>query len=401
MLGIIITLSQIVNTESVILRLAAQRGFRIHIRKPDVQSSQIAALVDPELAASYSVHYHPKVAEQSGCGLHCRGDQIEIFRRLLPPDTSISCSCHSWEEVEQCQGADYVFISPIFDSISKSGYRSGFDYEEIASRLTDKKTKVIALGGITHTNIPKVKALGFDGWASLGSVWELDNQGNVDIEKSIERLNKLTMESFVKLQYITRKNTTEEVLSESLAVLKGGCRWIQLRMKDADHQTIVETGRQLVELCHRYGAIFLINDSPQTALEVGADGVHLGKSDMPIEQARIIMGNKIIGATANTAEDIVNAYNKGADYIGLGPFRFTNTKKNLSPILGLERISNIVSSVREQNIMIPIVTIGGINLDDCPDIVRSGVNGIAISGAIGDCSDPENMTAQFLNSMKE
>jgi thiamine-phosphate pyrophosphorylase len=113
------------------------------------------------------------------------------------------------------------------------------------------------------------------------------------------------------------------------------------------------------------------------------------------------MNGKIIGATANTLDDIIAAAEAGADYIGLGPYRYTDTKKNLSPILGLERVSEIVRKVRAQGHNIPIVTIGGITVEDCPDIVASGVTGIAISGAIGDSEDPETATRQFLEGLKK
>ena len=387
--------------ESEVLKTAARRGCRIHIRKPDGDPSEIAKLVDSEHRKAYTIHYREELSKRLGCGIHCRREDIARLREELP-DAVISCSCHSVDEISEASGADYLFLSPIFDSISKQGYSSNFDLEQLSDQLkcVESHSKIIALGGVSAENIHKIEELGFDGWAALGSAWEVAD-GCVDVKKSIEKLNRLTMKDISKLQYITRGKTQSEVLSESEAVLKGGCRWIQLRMKDTDNQTIVETGAALRTLCHSYGAIFIVNDSPQRALAVDADGVHLGRQDMPVAEARKIMGGKIIGATANTLEDIIAAAEAGADYIGLGPYRYTDTKKNLSPILGLERVTDIVRQVRTLGHNIPIVTIGGITVEDCPDIAASGVTGIAISGAIGDSENPEVATRQFLEGLKK
>ncbi|MBR5000016.1 MAG: thiamine phosphate synthase, partial [Rikenellaceae bacterium] len=367
---------------------------------PDADINEIAKLVDSEYREACTIHYREELSKRLGCGIHCRREDIARLREESP-DAVISCSCHSVDEISEASGADYLFLSPIFDSISKQGYSSNFDLEQLSDQLkcVESHSEIIALGGVSVENIHKIEVLGFDGWAALGSAWEVAD-GCVDVKKSIEKLNRLTMKDISKLQYITRGKTQSEVLAESEAVLKGGCRWIQLRMKDTDNQTIVETGAALRTLCHSYGAIFIVNDSPERALAVDADGVHLGRQDMPVAEARKIMNGKIIGATANTLDDIIATAEAGADYIGLGPYRYTDTKKNLSPILGLERVSEIVRKVRAQGHNIPIVTIGGITVEDCPDIVASGVTGIAISGAIGDSEDPETATRQFLEGLK-
>ena len=133
----------------------------------------------------------------------------------------------------------------------------------------------------------------------------------------------------------------------------------------------------------------------------GADGVHLGKNDMPVDEARKILGpDKIIGGTANTIDDIIRLHRQGADYIGCGPFRFTTTKKKLSPVLGLEGYRDIVLKMREKGIDLPIVAIGGITVDDIPAIMGTGVTGIALSGAILNAEDPKSMTESILETLK-
>ena len=124
--------------------------------------------------------------------------------------------------------------------------------------------------------------------------------------------------------------------------------------------------------------------------------MHLGKNDMPIDEARKILGSdKIIGGTANTFEDVERLYRQGADYIGCGPFRFTTTKKNLSPILGLEGYQRIVKQMHDANINLPIVAIGGIKAEDIPAIMQTGVTGIAVSGAVQDAENPVEEMKKF------
>lgn len=174
-----------------------------------------------------------------------------------------------------------------------------------------------------------------------------------------------------------------------LIMLDNDCKWVQLRMKDASREELRKEAEHLRFLTHNYKATFIIDDDVEMAREVDADGVHLGKNDMPIRKAREILGpNKIIGATANTFEDIQHAVAEGADYIGLGPFRFTETKKNLSPILGIEGYSRIMEQCRQAGISLPIVAIGGIGTADIQALMATGISGIAVSGGLVNTTDP-------------
>ena len=160
------------------------------------------------------------------------------------------------------------------------------------------------------------------------------------------------------LQFITHHTDRRDEIDGTRTVLEGGCRWVQLRMKEATDDEFLRTGREVGRLCRAYGATFLLDDRMHLVAELGADGVHLGKNDMPPREARALLGpGKIIGATANTFDDIVRAAAEGADYIGLGPFRFTETKRNLSPILGLEGYRRIAAQCREGGIALPAVSI--------------------------------------------
>ena len=191
------------------------------------------------------------------------------------------------------------------------------------------------------------------------------------------------------IQYISNSNAKYSHLQGIRLALAGGCRWIQLRMKDCADDEIIPVAKQVKELCREYGAKFVIDDNVEIAKLLDLDGVHLGKNDMPVAEARLLLGeNKIIGGTANTFEDVERIYRDGADYIGCGPFRFTTTKKRLAPILGLEGYRSITSRMKSAGIDIPMVAIGGIKAGDIKDIMQTGVDGIALSGSVLNAENP-------------
>lgn len=186
-----------------------------------------------------------------------------------------------------------------------------------------------------------------------------------------------------KLQYISQGKTVNEQTENIQSSLDAGCRWIQLRFKNAKKNELQALAIQVKELCAAYRATFILNDHVDIAKMVDADGVHLGLSDISIAEARSILGeNKIIGGTANTLEDVLMRIDEKCDYIGLGPFRFTPTKEKLSPVLGLNGIALIMKEVLSGVIQIPIYAIGGITPDDVAAIMETGVFGIAVSGVL-------------------
>ncbi len=202
------------------------------------------------------------------------------------------------------------------------------------------------------------------------------------------------------LQYISHFTQQISYAEGIRMALEGGCRWIQLRMKDASSEEIIACAKEVMPLCRRHGAKFLLDDHVELVRQLGADGVHLGKNDMPVDEARKILGpDIIIGGTANTIEDIIRLHKQGADYIGCGPFRFTTTKKNLSPILGLDGYKSIVLKMKELGIDLPIIAIGGITVEDIPAVMGTGVSGIALSGAILGAPDPVEMTARIIETI--
>jgi thiamine-phosphate pyrophosphorylase len=186
-----------------------------------------------------------------------------------------------------------------------------------------------------------------------------------------------------KLQYISQGDTQEEQLNNIHKALEFGCRWIQLRFKTANADTLEQTAVLVKELCLKFNALYIINDHVSLAKQIDADGVHLGLTDTSIKEAKELLGDKkIIGGTANTYEDVVQRYHEKCNYVGLGPFKFTSTKEKLSPIVGLEGYKEIISKLKSEGIEIPIFAIGGILEEDIDPIINSGIYGIAVSGLI-------------------
>lgn len=202
------------------------------------------------------------------------------------------------------------------------------------------------------------------------------------------------------IQFITHSNSRYGYVEGARLALEGGCRWIQLRMKDAEEAEFLSAAKQIAAMCKEYGATFLLDDHVEWVEQTGADGVHLGKNDMPVDEARKILGaDRIIGGTANTFEDVERLWRQGANYIGCGPYRFTTTKKNLSPVLGLEGYRSIIGQMKEHGINLPVVAIGGILQPDIKDVMATGVSGIAVSGAVLNAENPAEEMKRFVDSL--
>lgn len=197
-----------------------------------------------------------------------------------------------------------------------------------------------------------------------------------------------------QLHYISQPPENGTHLTAIEKVLQAGGQWIQLRVKEQSEEVVLELAIQASRLCEKYGAKLIVNDYPELALKSGAYGVHLGLNDMPVAQARGILGkDKCIGGTANTFADICRRVEEGADYIGLGPFRFTTTKQNLSPVLRLEGYKQLMQQVLDAGIKLPIIAIGGIKTQDISSILQTGIYGIAVSGLLTQHTDPsENIS---------
>lgn len=199
------------------------------------------------------------------------------------------------------------------------------------------------------------------------------------------------------LQYITNTECDTPVADQVLGVIEGGCRWVQIRMKDATDDEIRKVVEAVKPKCLEKEVFLILNDRVELAKELNVGGVHIGKEDMPPSKARMILGPAaVIGVTANTFADILAVSQLDIDYFGIGPFRHTSTKKNLAPVLGIDGIRNICYEMAENNINIPHVAVGGITYDDILPLLEAGVNGVAVSGAIANAKDIVKETERYV-----
>lgn len=353
-----------------------------HIRKPSFSEQQMReylAIFPNEVRQKLSLHDFHSLAFEMGIG----GIHINKRNPILKEEYNekrVSVSCHSIEQVKEWkERASYVFLSPIFDSISKKGYKSAFSFNELKKYFNDKilDNKVVALGGVTKDNIKELKNIGFSSCALLSDLWQLP-----------------------KIMFITPNKTKEEIIKECNIVLQEGIKFIQLRMKEASNDEILEVAKQIRPVCDKHCAILTVDDKIELLKSNLFDGVHLGKNDMPIKQAKQITQNKyLLGATCNTIQDVQKAIENGADYLGIGPYKYTTTKQNLAPILGLEGYQDIIKNMRDKNLNIPFYAIGGITLEDLLPLKEIGIFGIALSGAISTATNKQSIIKEILKTL--
>lgn len=187
---------------------------------------------------------------------------------------------------------------------------------------------------------------------------------------------------------LSRGRTTLDIVK---AAVRGGVTCVQLREKECSTLEFVQQALTIKAFLSSPGIPLIINDRLDVAQAVKADGVHLGQTDMPLDMAKTIVGDTmIIGISAESLEDAVEAEKGGADYLGVSPIYTTPTKTDTAPPLGLEGLRQI-----RQTVNIPLVGIGGLNSDNSADAIRSGADGVAVVSAIVAADDPETAAGKL------
>jgi thiamine-phosphate pyrophosphorylase len=201
------------------------------------------------------------------------------------------------------------------------------------------------------------------------------------------------LSSAAPLMCLTQDGLSLDHAAQARALLAAGARWIQLRMKDAPADVWLATAREVVAACRAAGATCIVNDSIDIALGADADGVHLGKLDGDWIAARDRLGSgKILGGTVNDADAARRARTCGVlDYVGIGPWRFTTTKKNLAPVLGPEGIRELLPLLGD----VPAWVIGGLRPDDLAAVRALGARGVAVSSGLFSPHDVSARPAAF------
>ena len=204
------------------------------------------------------------------------------------------------------------------------------------------------------------------------------------------------MMEFKSLQYIT-PNKKEEAIPATLKALSAGAEWVQFRLKEISDMEFVQLALEAKVLCESYGASFLINDRDHLVDVIEPHGIHLGLDDTPISEFKKNHGDKFyVGGTANNINDVKHQLSQGADYIGLGPFMPTETKKSLSPTLGQKGYANVLQEMKQEGLNTAVFAIGGIRISDLEDLKNTGVSGVAVSSGLHQTSEKE-----FINRVKE
>jgi thiamine-phosphate pyrophosphorylase len=181
------------------------------------------------------------------------------------------------------------------------------------------------------------------------------------------------------------------------AAVRGGATVVQLREKDCSTREFIEQGLAIKEFLKDRGVPLIINDRVDVAQAVKADGVHLGQTDMPLGLAKKIIGNTmIIGISAESVQDAIEAEKGGADYLGVSPIYATPTKTDTASALGLEGLREIRKAVR-----LPLVGIGGLNTKTAADVIRNGADGVAVVSAIVAADDPETVAGDLKRLITE
>jgi len=183
-------------------------------------------------------------------------------------------------------------------------------------------------------------------------------------------------------------------LKTTREVIKGGAGMVQMREKDMAAGQLLALGKKLQTICRQNNALFIVNDRPDIAAVLDADGVHVGQDDLPVHAVRRIVGpDKLVGVSTRTIAQARKAQVDGADYIGVGPVRETNTKPGRKAV-GIRYVRQAAKEIH-----IPFFPIGGITRKNLPDILKAGGNRISVCSAIINATSPQKETARFLAMM--
>ncbi|MGI1828373.1 thiamine phosphate synthase [Bacillus safensis] len=189
-------------------------------------------------------------------------------------------------------------------------------------------------------------------------------------------------------------NTTRQPLDVVKEAIQGGITMFQFREKgekalQSDEKK--QLARQIQALCQEANVPFIVNDDVQLAIDLDADGVHVGQEDTNAKDVRERIGNKILGVSTHNLDEVKQAMKDGADYVGMGPVYPTETKKDTRSVQGV----SLITEVRRHGLQIPIVGIGGITYDNAAPVIQAGADGISIISAISQSADPKTATEEL------
>ncbi len=217
------------------------------------------------------------------------------------------------------------------------------------------------------------------------------------MDEKLDRLAKASVKNALRLYAITDRAwlNGKSLASQVELALQGGATMLQIREKNLDEKAFYEEALEIQTVCKKYKVPFIVNDNVELAAKIGADGVHVGQSDMKAKDVRSIIGpNKILGVSTQTVEEAIEAEKAGADYLGVGAVFPTSTKD--ADVLSMQTLKEICSSVK-----IPVVAIGGISVENAEKLAGTGIAGISVVSAIFAQADIKKATAELLKETEK
>ena len=204
------------------------------------------------------------------------------------------------------------------------------------------------------------------------------------------------MKKFIeKLQFITHDIEQHTHIEQAQIACEAGAKWIQYRCLTKTDDELLEDINVIAEICDDWGATLIVTDHIHLNGKADIQGFHIENMDADFKQLREELGEAItIGGSSNTVEGLLRIAAEGADYAGFGPFKVTTTKPNNAPLLGIEGYTKAMNVLKQQNIDLPVLAVGGVTLDDIDDLLKTEVFGIAASSAI---NQAENMREAYLD----
>lgn len=327
------------------------------------------------------------INERLDLALAVKADGIHLPEHSPFPRTTlrIGRSVHSLESAlsAQKEGAHYLLFGPIFSPLSKTCDKPPQGLEQLEEVSKHLQIPLIAVGGITPDHVPLLLQSGATGIAAISSLLHAPNL--------MDAIAAFQVPFLQKKQRIQGLYAILSSLPIARLVIQAGIDVVQFRHKGSYTQQILETGREIRLLCRNAKIPFIVNDRSDIALELEADGVHLGQFDLPISAVRRLLGpNKIIGGTASTIDEALAIEAAGADYVGFGHIFPTISKQKNYPPIGLESIKKI-----KEKLKIPLIAVGGISENNADSVLKQGADGIAVISAVTQSDDPLAITQRF------
>ncbi|WP_131537554.1 thiamine phosphate synthase [Pedobacter nototheniae] len=204
-----------------------------------------------------------------------------------------------------------------------------------------------------------------------------------------------------KFQYITHDIPHLTHIEQVQKACEAGAKWIQYRCLTKTDEALLADINAIAEICDDWGTTLIVTNHVHLNGKADIQGFHIEDMNADFISIRKIVGNDItLGGSANTVENLIRLANEGVDYAGFGPFAITQTKPNNFPVLGISGYAEAISTLKTNNIQMPVLAVGGITINDVEALMHTGIYGIAASGAINFASDFEETFQDFYNAIK-